>query len=410
MKLRIALVNQHFAIGGVETFLCNLAPALVRLGCDIEIYTIEDRCDARLLARLKSSGVRLFLGRENWKNGLVGARQVYSAVIVTNPATMMAIGRQSDLYIRAQQRMLVLVFQTRMFCLKRGIWDVHNNLVSKVFKRFPAENLVFANTACKVTHAQELATNFSRSAVIPLIVDGERFNRRRKDVNRDDVLRIVSIGRLEHFKTYNLTMLDVVRRLRQRGLNVLWEVYGSGPLQGRMAETARDYNISDAVSFCGDINYDEIPRALNQAFAFVGSGLSVMEAAAMGVPSIPAIEYSQQPRAFGFISDISGDSFFEPGISDTEYDIADLLRDLAQKSASEYEALGDRCRERMTPFFSGNVAQKYLDAITQARSGQHAPTFLESQCHRMLSSAFDLAKSANSNLHGKLCNSGARKK
>jgi glycosyltransferase involved in cell wall biosynthesis len=363
-----------------------------------------------LLARLKSGGVRLFLGQENWRSGLAVAGQAYAAVIVTNPATLMAIDRQSELYIRAQQRMLVLVFQTRMFCLNRGVWDVHNNLVGKIFKRFPAENIVFANTACKVTHAQELATDFSRSAVIPLIVDGERFSRRSERVNRADALRIVSIGRLEHFKTYNLTMLDVVRRLRQDGLNVHWEVYGSGPLQGKMAETARDYDIADAVSFRGDINYDEIPRALSQAFGFVGSGLSVMEAAAMGVPSIPAIEYSQQPRTFGFISDIAGDSFFEPGIYDTEYDIADLLRELALKSELQYEALGDRCRERMTSFFSNNVAQKYLDAIVHARSGEYAPTALESRCHRMLLSAFDLAKKMKANLRGNLRGDGARKK
>jgi hypothetical protein len=134
-----------------------------------------------------------------------------------------------------------------------------------------------------------------------------------------------------------------------------------------------------------------------------------MEAAAMGVPSIPAIEYSQQPRTFGFISDIAGDSFFEPGIYDTEYDIADLLRDLAQKSGPEYEALGDRCRERMTPFFSNNVAQKYFDAVGQARS-TYAATSLESRCHRMLSSAFDLAKTAKSKLRGKLRIDGAGKR
>jgi glycosyltransferase involved in cell wall biosynthesis len=178
--------------------------------------------------------------------------------------------------------------------------------------------------------------------VIPLIVDGEKFPRRAPR-GACAPPRLVSIGRLDHFKTYNLTMLSVVRRLRDLGHDVSWDVYGTGMLQSRMTSKIAELNLGRHVRLMGNVDYRRIPEVLADAFAFIGSGLSMMEASACGVPSLPAIEYADLPQTFGFPHEIEGISFFEPSLPLPRQDIGDRLIDLLQRPS--VTRVGPRCRD-----------------------------------------------------------------
>jgi glycosyltransferase involved in cell wall biosynthesis len=361
--MKIAIVNQHFHIGGVETFLLSLVRQFGLSGHDVHLFLVDMEGPNALLAGLRSLGVRV--------QGLDelpcrGSQPEFDIALVTNPETLFKTLRMLERGDLKARSLVVGVYQTRMFCLDRGPLNLHNRLTRKVFSRMPVRNVIFGNDACRDEHART-APAMARSPIIPLIVDGEKFAR-RMPLESSSPRRIVSIGRLDHFKTYNLTMLEVIRRLRELGHDVCWDVYGTGMLQPQMERRIAELGLSDAVRLLGNIDYRAIPRALADAFAFVGSGLSMMEAAACGVPALPAIEYDDKPETFGFPNEIDGISFFEPGLPLARRDIGDKLLELIRMPPDRYEALADAGRHKMSIFFAPTVADRYIEVFQGAES------------------------------------------
>lgn len=360
--MKIAIVNQHFHIGGVETFLLSLIRQFKRLGHDVQVFLLETENANALLPDLLALDV-VVAPFDNLR-GTTSSRPSFDIVLVTNTNTFCETLRQLTRGGFEVDRLVTGVYQTRMYCLDRGPLNLHNRLVRQLFARMPVANVIFGNDACRDEHAR-VAPAMAQAPIVPLIVDGERFRRRvLRDTNAP--MRIVSIGRLDHFKTYNLTMLDVIHRLLDRGHSVSWDVYGSGILRASMIRRIAELGLSEHIRLHGDIDYLAIPHVLDGAFAFVGSGLSMMEAAACGVPSLPAIEYDILPRTFGFPHEISGISFFEPGLSLPSYDIADKLEMLIRVTPAEYESFGDAGRKKMSQFFPQTVARRYIQAFETA--------------------------------------------
>ena len=366
--MNIAIVNQHFHTGGVETFLLSLIPQFLQLGHRVELRLLQPDAPNALLPQLRALGVAA--------SGLAapaagGGRHRHDIALVTNPATLFAALRPPGAGGLPCERFVVGVYQTRMFCLDRGPLNLHNRLTRQLFARVPPANVIFGNHACRAEHAQHLPA-MAGAPVVPLIVDGARFAR-RPALRRSTALKIVSIGRLEPFKTYNLTLLPVIDRLRRAGHDVAWHVHGSGPLRPQMLRLAAELGIADRVHLHGDLDYQAMPAALADAFAFVGSGMAMMEAAACGVPALPAIEYCAAPQTFGFVQDIPGISFFEPGLALPRHDIGDLLLQLLQQPAGLREACGDAGRARMADFSPAAVAQAYIQAFRAASTDRPAP-------------------------------------
>lgn len=370
--MKIAIVNQHFHIGGVETFLLSLIRQFKRLGHDVHVFLLETNNANALLPDLLALDV--VVAPFDILKRAASSRPSFDIVLVTNTNTFCETLRQLTRGSFEVGRLVVGAYQTRMYCLDRGPLNLHNRLARQVFARMPVTNVIFGNDACRDEHAR-VASAMAHAPIVSLIVDGERFRRRApRDPNAP--MRIVSIGRLDHFKTYNLTMPEVVRRLLDRGHEVSWDVYGSGILQDAMMRRIADLGLSEHIQLHGDIDYLAIPQVLDDAFAFVGSGLSMMEAAACGVPSLPAIEYDNLPRTFGFPHEISGISFFEPGLSLPCYDLADKLETLIRATPAEYESIGDAGREKMSKFFPETVALRYIQTFEAASSSRPTLSFM----------------------------------
>jgi glycosyltransferase involved in cell wall biosynthesis len=366
--MKIAIVNQHFHIGGVETFLLSLIRQFKRQGHDVYVFLLEAENANALLPGVLALDV--VVAPFETLRSTAGSYPSFDIVLVTNTNTFCETLRQLTRGGFEADRLVVGAYQTRMYCLDRGPLNLHNRLVQHLFARVPVANAIFGNDACRSEHAR-IAPAMAQAPIVPLIVDGEKFPRRGvRDPNAP--MRIVSIGRFDHFKTYNLTMPDVIRRLLDRGHAVRWDVYGSGILQAPMTQRIAELGLSEHIRLYGDIDYSSIPRVLDNAFAFVGSGLSMMEAAACGVPSLPAIEYNNLPRTFGFPHEIPGISFFEPGLSLPCYDLADKLETLIRATPAEYESIGDAGREKMSIFSPQTVAGRYMQTFETASTKRPA--------------------------------------
>lgn len=348
--MRIAVVNQHFAIGGVENFLALLMPAWRRLGHAVDLLLLQPQRVGPLAEALQAAGVGL--------RAFDRSDADYDVVMVTNPESLVRAARRIHRGGLQAERLVAGVYQTRMFCLMRGPLNLHNRVARELFAALPPTNAIFGNDACRTEHAR-VAPSMAGAPVVNLIVDGDRFRRRPRRVPGAAV-RLVSIGRLEPFKTYNLTMPSVVSGLLERGHRVEWHVYGTGPSRPAMLERVAELGIRSNVHLHGDLEYMDMPAVLAEAFAFVGSGLAMMEAAACGVPTLPAIEYCRAPLTYGFVPEIAGNSFFEPGLPMPVHGIMDRLLALLALPDAAYETLGDACREAMRPFFADAVAEHYI--------------------------------------------------
>ena len=96
---------------------------------------------------------------------------------------------------------------------------------------------------------------------------------------------IVSVGRLDPMKEYNLYMIEVVAELRRRGLPVTWTVYGEGTFMPRMVQRIAELGLGDAIRLAGPIDNSAVPAALRTAYVFVGMGTAIIEAALCRVPA-----------------------------------------------------------------------------------------------------------------------------
>lgn len=124
-------------------------------------------------------------------------------------------------------------------------------------------------------------------------------------------LKICSVGRLVEFKTYNLWMLKVVKHLRDKGLSVIYDIYGDGPLREKLEAEIVSLGLSKNVSLKGSVSYSKFDSIVGEYDIFVGSGTAIIQAAGLGVCSVVGVESSSQPESYGFF----------PDCADTDYNI-----------------------------------------------------------------------------------------
>jgi hypothetical protein len=111
--------------------------------------------------------------------------------------------------------------------------------------------------------------------------------------------RIVSVGRLAPMKEYNIYMIDVVARLRQRGFPVTWTVYGEGVFADIMKARINELGLTEAIELKGKLAYSQFASAMQHAYIFVGMGTSIIEASLCGVPGVVALAYEATGVTYG---------------------------------------------------------------------------------------------------------------
>jgi colanic acid/amylovoran biosynthesis glycosyltransferase len=106
-----------------------------------------------------------------------------------------------------------------------------------------------------------------------------------------NAFRVLSIGRLVPKKGHEVG-LAVIRKLREEGVNVTYEVVGSGERQAELERLASDFGVADVTRFMGELGPGGVRDRLRDADALLhpswheGFGVSVLEAQATEVPVV----------------------------------------------------------------------------------------------------------------------------
>jgi 1,2-diacylglycerol 3-alpha-glucosyltransferase len=158
----------------------------------------------------------------------------------------------------------------------------------KIFSSFlPSDNILFFNQASLDIAISYFKKSFPNSPVIPIgVVDNIKPLPDERPFIKG---KIVSVGRLVEFKSYNENVIRAIYELKEQ-CALDYYIYGDGP---------NEKNLKKLVSKLG----------LKEKVHFMGSGTSIVEASALGVPSLVGVESSD--KTVGMFGEISGFDYNE---------------------------------------------------------------------------------------------------
>lgn len=212
----------------------------------------------------------------------------------------------------ALDRLTVGVYHQNEF-LYRGLPFHLATEAQRRFLALPQRNLVFFNQATRDNYARGFDRSWADATLVPIGIDlppAEAVQQVREPH------RIVSVGNLVDFKTYNRHVIDLLPMLIPGRPALRYDVYGSGPEESALRARAAAAGVADRVHFHGSIPYADFAAHVAGAGLFVGSGTALLEAAAFGVPALVGVESVERPETYGYLSDVAGLSYNErvPGV------------------------------------------------------------------------------------------------
>lgn len=209
-----------------------------------------------------------------------------------------------------------------------------------VAKAIGYPSLLFMNDECRDSHAVRWGVDLSASSIATLPIDVKEQNWAPRMGSQ---LRIISIGRLVDFKAYNLEAPKLVRELRERGLHVTWDIFGSGPLHEEVIAEIRRNGVEGLVRLRGELSYQDFSQVVVRYDIFVGMGTAALEAAMLGVPTICCTE-SQRERCYGYLHDLPFGNVGELQSWSPTVEIIQLIETFAHADGTSRSSLSLSCR------------------------------------------------------------------
>lgn len=111
------------------------------------------------------------------------------------------------------------------------------------------------------------------------------------NLERKSAFNVLSVGRLQSVKGFQFSIF-AVKSMKDMGINVKYNIYGSGPELGFLLYIINSVNLQDDVSIHDHVNQVELLDAYNNAHVFLlsstveGVSNAALEAAATGLPIV----------------------------------------------------------------------------------------------------------------------------
>lgn len=336
---RVLAIYDNLELGGIQTFLVRFAKRFCSECPDLTLLT-NRRGNEELAAEFEHHG-RIEVDKT------FGNVPFRHRSRLQRPDCILAFDTSSLLEAAALQkfafpaaRVLVFVAHPREFCPGKSR-RLRDRLAADLLLQLPPGNIAFMNDACRQEHSERLGSTLDQCVVAPLPVDVSRFT--TIPIGPKVPGRVVSVGRLTRFKSYQRNVLPVIANLRSQGIPVQLHFYGAGTEERNLRGLVRGYHLENDVFFHGPVSHSALPEVFRSAWAFLGMGTSVVQAAAAGVPALVAVESSPLPETFGFLSETDGFGTGEIRTPSTRQSIEDRLRYL-YAHPEEHARISTECR------------------------------------------------------------------
>jgi len=373
----IFLANVLVMNGG-STFLIRTCREFKRQGIPTAVLLLRRQVDAGLLADLEQFSTVIYLD-----NYLIDRAFIFRSHLgVFGPVSWERIQERLRPFGNLVHAMGVfgLVFgyrlcgQYREFNLTAGVYHQNeflfrksrfyfSNNSAKLFRELPIENVVFFNEISRNNYSEYFSNNYSASPTLPIGID---LPISCEGAYSSDACRIVSVGNLVEFKTYNEHIIRALPALRDVAPRVRYDIYGTGSEEKFLRKLAREVRVEDIVSFNGEILYSELNDTLANSTLFVGSGTALLEAGARGIPAMIGIESIRTPDTYGFLSNVDGFSYNENVPYIEKYSIEKLLDNFLRSSDSRND-LSEKCRLKAREFAVEKTVQGFVNLQANAQ-------------------------------------------
>lgn len=332
------LVYGALVMGGIETFFVRLIKSRYEMGLKTKILLTQPEIFSHpeLLSEARKYGDVVFI-QQLFAVPSVVLKVIPKAFFPLLPVKRDVVGQVfkdiSQIHVSdGFSAIVAFSFMQRLekqlpitvgfYHSKEFLWGANKNLpyfekVNRtfVFNCLAQSNLIIFNESLVALYQQH-GRDLSNANCFPIGV---------VDVSSSDIslafcvksvspLKIVSVGRLVDFKQYNKWMIELVAELKNSAMSLEYHIYGNGPLEASLRDLTKRLGVVDAVHFHGLLNYADFDATVAQYDIFVGSGTAIVQAAALGVPSIIGIENVAEPYSYGYIADIAGFSYNENGL------------------------------------------------------------------------------------------------
>ncbi|WP_123598552.1 glycosyltransferase family 4 protein [Pseudomonas frederiksbergensis] len=363
----ILFVMGGLSMGGVETYVVRLASELKKQGHTITVILLSNKYDDLLFDRLSAvAAIHVieyfpFLGASSWLNTLVPSKAVchthFDVVHVVDLLTLSFMYFQRKKY--SFTTLTIGIYHSREIAWWRDRDVYFRQKMLELYDR-NIKLTLFPNES-----TAELAATFKSlpSNEVKLLPLGISLGSYRATYPKKSSLKLLSVGRLVDFKIYNRHVISILANLRKMG-DFQYFIYGEGPEKKSLEDYSIECGVSQFVHFMGEVEYSALPEVLNEAFCFIGSGTTLIEASAAGVPSIVGIESISTPDTCGFFSEIEGYSYNEASATTRRVPIADCIELLFKCVESRYQVISDEHRNKASQFNIEETTGQFVSLAT----------------------------------------------
>jgi glycosyltransferase involved in cell wall biosynthesis len=357
----VIFIANVLSMNGGTTFLTRICRRMDALGKRPAVLVMFDDMDAELHAELEKHAAVFYL----WKYVPGFGRVLPSRLQTFGPINWRKLCDDLADYSDHIHVMGVfgLLFAHRLFgrvagtpTLSVGVYHQNEFLyepmgrrfpkeAQRIFRKVPSRNIVFFNDSTRENYESFFSDEYSESPIIPIGIDIRDYT----PPNPRVPFRIVSVGNLVEFKTYNEHVIRMVAGLRGRFSDISYHIYGTGKTHDRLEGLVRELKVTGEVQIKGAIPYSEFDRVVGEASVFVGSGTALLEAAMLGVPALIGIESIEVPESYGFLCDIPNFSYNEYVAGQRKIRMADAIVNVFADKDFAAE-IGAKCKAKAQEF------------------------------------------------------------
>ena len=369
----LLFIDEHLVTGGIATLIARVSRLLLADGWRITLLTRKTAKDIRGIFPAELT-VHELGDRFKWLFFPEGAASIARRLDLENVTLIYAtgvlaawLGSVFSSRVRRHPGLVCGVYTPWEFCYPRPrrFADFGTYLRCAHFDRdIPDGSKVFMSEVVRRHHERSFGRSLAAAPISVLPLDARMF----QAVERRPVrCRVVSVGRLCAWKTYNLYLIEVIRTLRDKGYPVTWEVYGSGELEPEMRRRIQAAGLSGVIRLHGNLEYARLGEVLSDAGAFIGMGTALLEAGFGRVPAIVALDHSQTEQTYGYLYDLPLGACGELLENPPAYTITERLEKLFNLSDDQYRLEMDKTWQYVQPFEQHQVYQQLLQLFAQAR-------------------------------------------
>ncbi len=362
--MNILFIREFPLIDGTFTLIIRLAESIKKRGHHPYFLFLKNNIDQELLnkisgiapvfyyhnlAQLKSLGK---LPHIDVIHGILSGESLLNCYDTIKPGFFPSAG------------IVIGFYHPRTFILKTYFWPSFDTYIYKtLFSKIPAQNLTFMNSVVKSENERFFKLNFSKSPVIPLLVDVPTVFPGWRIINKN---KLVSVGRLVYFKNYISPVIKLVAALNKKGYLFEYHIYGEGSLYTEIEALISKLNATSFVFLHGKIAYSQFNSVIKDALLFIGMGTSIIESSAQGVPSLQAIESFQHDATYGWFFNQEGYEVGEqiPAKSSSSY--SSFILQAYHADEIEYEELCKKSWTKSLSFSEDIVAEQYCNFLKNA--------------------------------------------